>query len=206
LHSHPEVNVLVSDDGLQHYALQRDIEIVLFDSRGIGNGWPLPAGPLRESTCRRRDFTVVNAPVAVDGMPPEAIRMQLAGTVAYRLGDQSRTIALAALSRPLPEGAGTPHIVAAAGIGNPSRFFTMLRDAGLMIEEMPLPDHYDFSGNPFTSIKADIILITEKDAVKCRRIDTLKNDARLWVVPVTAQLDGVLLEQLLEKLRGFSTA
>lgn len=194
---HPEVDILISDDGLQHYALQRDVEIVLFDGRGAGNGWLLPAGPLREAASRRRDFTVVNAPeitdalrAAVKGQP---FRMQLAGTLAEPLRGGAG-VALASL-------AGR-RIVAAAGIGNPGRFFAMLRGAGLAIGELALADHHDFLDRPFDGVDADIILITEKDAVKCRQLEHLKDDPRLWVVPVTAQLDGALAEQIVEKCRG----
>jgi len=189
------VNVIISDDGLQHYALARTVEIVLFDARGAGNGWMLPAGPLREPLSRRRDFTVVNAREFPPGMPAGAMRMQLTGQVAQRLGDRSQSLPLSAFAPPAA-------IVAAAGIGNPARFFAMLREAGLRFNEMPLPDHYDYRINPFVNLPADIILITEKDAVKCGQIDILKNDPRLWVVPVSAQIDGALAEQILDKLRG----
>lgn len=194
LAAHPEVNLIVSDDGLQHYALQRDVEIVLCDERGNGNGWLLPAGPLREPALRARDFTVVNGHRRPPGIDPQAVHMQLAGDTAESLADRAQTL-------PLSELRGR-RIVAAAGIGNPSRFFTMLRNAGLRVEELPLPDHYDFADNPFSGLQADVILITEKDAVKCTQIDTLKNDPRLWVVPVTARIDRALAERIVEKCRG----
>ncbi|MDB5765632.1 MAG: lpxK, partial [Collimonas fungivorans] len=73
-------------------------------------------------------------------------------------------------------------------------------------EALALPDHHDFSDNPFAALQAEIILITEKDAVKCRQIETIRNDPRIWVVPVTAQIDAALSQQILEKLRGHSTA
>jgi tetraacyldisaccharide 4'-kinase len=202
LAAHPEVDVLISDDGLQHYALRRDLEIVLFDGRGAGNGWLLPAGPLREPVSRRRDFTVVNAPelgpelaASVGGSP---FRMQLAGQFAEPMMRRDERL-------PLADLAGR-RIVAAAGIGNPGRFFAMLRAAGLAFAELALPDHHDFLDRPFAHIDADIILITEKDAVKCGQIENLKNDPRLWVVPVTARLDAALAEQIVEKCRGCSTA
>jgi len=205
LAAHPEVNLIISDDGLQHYALQRDVEIVLFDARGTGNGWMLPAGPLREPITRRGDFTVVNAMQIPSDCANDAIRMQLIGDVAERLSDRSQRMALTSVMG----FAGTNktlRIIAAAGIGNPSRFFTMLRDAGVIFEEMPLPDHYDFSVNPFVDVSADIILITEKDAVKCRQLERFVNDPRVWVVPVTARIDGMLAEQIVEKLRERPTA
>ncbi|PUA16892.1 tetraacyldisaccharide 4'-kinase [Glaciimonas sp. PCH181] len=227
LQTHPEVDVILSDDGLQHYPLQRDIEIVLCDSRGNGNGWLLPAGPLREPATRRRDFTVVNlGPTAVlpASLPPDAMRMNLLGEIAERLGDRTETRDLlsfmhfptasedklaqpTALTRAAaPSVRLAPRLLAAAGIGNPQRFFTMLSGLGLVFESLALPDHYDFSANPFAALDAEIILITEKDAVKCSQIETLKNDPRVWVVPVTAQIDGALAHQIVEKLRGHPTA
>jgi len=201
LAAHPEVDVLITDDGLQHYALQRDIELVLFDGRGVGNGWTLPAGPLREPPSRRRDFTVVNAPVldaalvqAVGGAP---FQMQLIGQYAEQLATGER-VALATLAG--------KRLVAAAGIGNPGRFFALLHAAGLAFSALPLPDHHDFRDDPFAALETDCILITEKDAVKCGQIENLKNDPRLWVVPVTAQIDPALAEQIVEKCRGCSPA
>jgi tetraacyldisaccharide 4'-kinase len=205
LATHPEVDVIISDDGLQHYALGRAIEIVLFDARGGGNGWLLPAGPLREPLSRRRDFTVVNARQPVPGMPVDAIRMELAGATVERLTDRSQQAPLSALSAAAHDR-NPPRIIAAAGIGNPARFFSMLETAGLRFETMPLPDHYSFAHNPFAGLSADIILITEKDAVKCAGNDALKNDPRLWVLPVSAQIDGALADKIVEKLRGYPTA
>lgn len=200
LAEYPEVNVIVSDDGLQHYALRRDVEIVLCDERGNGNGWMLPAGPLREPPSRRRDFTVVNGERVPHGIPAPSVYMQLQGEVAQRLSDPAKSVPLRELA------ASARRITAAAGIGNPARFFSMLRHAGLSIDELPLPDHYDFAGNPFADIDADIILITEKDAVKCTQLDTINNDPRIWVVPVTARIDGALAERIVEKFRGRPTA
>lgn len=206
LNTHPEVNLILSDDGLQHYALGRDVEIVLCDARGNGNGWLLPAGPLREPASRRRDFTVINGQQIPAGIPPDAVQMQLMGDMAERLSDRSQAVPLTSLIASRSAGNHPLRIVAAAGIGNPSRFFAMLRGAGLVFEEMPLPDHYDFSRNPFAATQVDVILITEKDAVKCAQIDALKNDPRIWVVPVTARIDKALAEQIVEKCRGSSTA
>ncbi|TCS38615.1 lipid-A-disaccharide kinase [Paucimonas lemoignei] len=212
LAAHPEVDLIITDDGLQHYALQRDIEIVLCDDRGNGNGWLLPAGPLREPARRRRDFTVVNTSGALPNVPQPAFRMRLDGTFAERLSNSGEKQALTAWWQANTPGfSSAPEtkslkLAAAAGIGNPGRFFAMLRASGLEFEELPLPDHFDFASNPFEGISADVILITEKDAVKCRQLDALKHDPRLWVVPVTARIEGALLDQLLEKLRGRSPA
>jgi tetraacyldisaccharide 4'-kinase len=201
LAAHPEVNVVLLDDGLQHYALARDLEIMLFDSRGAGNGWMLPAGPLREPLSRRRDVTVVNGAPGAPGIPHNAIRMELRGRWAVQLSRPEVRARLAELAARQP----SQRLVAAAGIGNPERFFTMLEAAGLRFSRMPLPDHYAFLDNPFADIAADVILITEKDAVKCRHSDILRNDARLWFVPVEAVIDAALADYIVEKLRGFPT-
>jgi tetraacyldisaccharide 4'-kinase len=200
LAAHPEVNVIVTDDGLQHYALARDVEVVLFDGRGVGNGWTLPAGPLREPPARRRDVTVVNAAqitpelaASVGGAP---YQMTLAGDVAERLADRRERVPLMQLAQ------RGKRIVAAAGIGNPGRFFRMLADAGLAFTELALPDHHDFLDRPFAHLDADLILLTEKDAVKCAHIEELRNDPRLWVVPVSARIDAALAAHIVEKCRG----
>ena len=197
LNAHPEVNVIISDDGLQHYALGRDIEILLFDERGIGNGWLLPAGPLREPVTRRFDFRVLNG---LESVGENSFSMQLVGQRAEQLINRAQTKAL----KDFPENLS---IAAAAGIGNPERFFTMLKQLGVNAQEhIALPDHFDYTSNPFESVKVDIILITEKDAVKCSRRNGLAEDSRLWVVPVEAAIAGPFTEHLVEKLRGYPTA
>ena len=102
-----------------------------------------------------------------------------------------------------------PHdkrIVAAAGIGDPQRFFNMLSSHDVALADtIALPDHFDYQINPFQNVSADIILITEKDAVKCARIPQLANDLRLKVVPVAAMIAGPLLDHIVERLRGPST-
>ena len=197
LKAYPEVNVIISDDGLQHYALGRDIEILLFDERGIGNGWLLPAGPLREPASRRFDFRVLNGLASVG---ENSFSMQLVGHYAEQLINRAQTKALKDLPRNVS-------IAAAAGIGHPERFFTMLKQLGVNVKEhIALPDHFDYVSNPFESLQADIILITEKDAVKCSRRNGLADDPRLWVVPVEAAIAGPFSEHLVEKLRGYPTA
>ncbi len=198
LAAHPEVNVLIADDGLQHYALGRDIEILLCDERGNGNGWLLPAGPLREPASRRVDFRVVHG-----GTVPAAattFAMRLLGTQAYPLRDRAGAV-------PLTDLPSNARIAAAAGIGNPERFFLMLKQLGVSLSRtLPLPDHFAFSANPFANLDADLILITEKDAVKCFHTEAIASDPRVWVVPVQAAIDGPLSKHLVEKLRGYPTA
>ena len=200
LAAHPEVDVIISDDGLQHYALARDIEIVLSDTRGAGNGWLLPAGPLREPASRRRDFSVLNVGSSSGAAPAGVHAMQLQADEAVQLAPPCARRALATM------GEGGSRLAAVAGIGNPGRFFATLQGAGLVFSAHPLPDHYDFAGNPFAGLAADVILITEKDAVKCRAIEAIRNDPRIWVVPVTARIDGALAEHIVEKLRERPTA
>ena len=200
LAAHPEVNVIIADDGLQHLSLARQVEIILYDDRAVGNGWILPAGPLREPVRSSKkypnDVTIVNLPANQtinQALPANAHRMQLMACVAINLQNASMQQNLSDFSPRLS-------IVAAAGIGNPLRFFSMLRQFGLQFTSLSLPDHYDFASNPFAQIDADVILITEKDAVKCRQIQALAEDKRLWFVPVEAQLAEGVFDAILKKL------
>jgi tetraacyldisaccharide 4'-kinase len=193
--AHKNVDVIVADDGLQHYRLARDAELVVFDQRLGGNGFLLPAGPLREPLTRRRDATLVNNPYDRALPPwPNTFALRLAPGDAWHLDNPS-------LRRPLSQFRGE-RILAAAGIGVPERFFATLRAAGLAPATRPLPDHYAFRSNPFADTDADAILITEKDAVKLGAW----RDARIWVVPVEAALDPRLIALVVEKLRGRSPA
>lgn len=173
---HPEVDVIVADDGLQHLRLHRDVQIVVFDERGTGNGWLLPAGPLREPVPRRvpaNTLVVYNAPAASTRWPGHVARRGLGGAVelaAWWRGDPAGPEGLAAL-------AGRP-VVAAAGVARPGRFFDMLRQAGLDVRELPLPDHHDFATLPWPADTPDVVL-TEKDAVKLRP-ETV-GATRVWV-------------------------
>lgn len=194
--AHPEVDVVISDDGLQHYRLERDCELVVFDHRLGGNGWLLPAGPLREPLSRPRDATLVNDPYGAALPPwPDTFALKLAPGDAWHLDDPAQR-------RPLAQFAGL-RVLAAAGIGAPERFFATLRAAGLAPATLALPDHYAYADNPFADVEADAILITEKDAVK---LGSSWRDARIWVVPVEAALAPRLIALVVEKLRGRSSA
>ena len=194
--AHREVDVIVSDDGLQHYRLARDAELVVFDHRLGGNGFLLPAGPLREPLSRRRDATLINDPVRAHAAAvAEHVR---AATRARRRVASGQSRVCAVRSR---NSAGE-RVLAAAGIGAPERFFATLRAAGLTPATRALPDHYAFERNPFADVDADAILITEKDAVKLGSW----HDARIWVVPVEAALDHRLIALVVEKVRGRSPA
>ncbi|KAF1010166.1 MAG: tetraacyldisaccharide 4'-kinase [Burkholderia sp.] len=194
--AHPERNVVVSDDGLQHYRMARHVELVVFDHRLGGNGFLLPAGPLREPLSRRRDATLINNPYSHALPPwPNTYLLQLASGDAWHLDEPAQR-------RPLAQFSGE-RVLAGAGIGVPERFFSTLRAAGLAPATRALPDHYAYSDNPFAHDDVDVILITEKDAVK---LNVSWHDARLWVVPVEASLDPRLITLVVEKLRGYSPA
>jgi len=193
LQAHPNVNIIISDDGLQHYALGRNIEIQLSDSRGNGNGWLLPAGPLREPATRQSDFYVVNTSEESAG---DAYTMQLVPVDAERLLDRTQR-------KSLRDFSFVQSVAAVAGIGHPERFFTTLRSHGISLTTtQALPDHFDYATNPFADIEASAILITEKDAVKCMQHNAIANDVRIWVVPVQAHVDASLAKHILEKLHG----
>ena len=138
LAAHPDVDVIISDDGLQHYALRRDIEIILCDNRGNGNGLMLPAGPLREPADRRRDFTIINSPTTFHPAK-NTYAMHLVGERAEHIADRSQSIALNALGSFAPETSpGKLKIAAAAGIGNPQRFFFFIAICRSAIFRNPL--------------------------------------------------------------------
>ncbi len=189
LRANPSVDVLIADDGLQHYALDRDIELVVFDSRGIGNGQLLPAGPLREGLSRLRD-PKLRALVWQGGVPslPEDVAahlpsfsMTLQPGEVVDINDVSQVCALASFAG--------QSVRAIAGIGHPERFFQMLERYGIRVEGKAFADHHRYTAKDIPVGKAPV-LMTEKDAVKCRVFSTGHDN--WFVVPVTAQLDPAL--------------
>ncbi|MEY4718334.1 MAG: hypothetical protein RL563_952 [Pseudomonadota bacterium] len=186
-------NVIISDDGLQHYALARDIEIVVVDGqRRFGNGYCLPTGPLREPLDRLRqvDFVVVNG--GSDVIEGE-ITMQCSGDYLVNLlnGEKKR----------LQDFANQP-CRALAGIGNPKRFFSQLANAGLNCESFAFPDHHSFTADDLKFSDNKPLLMTEKDAVKCAAFA----QAHHWYLPIDAELPdhfgASLLTLLNEKTHG----
>lgn len=203
---HPRVDVIVTDDGLQHRRLARDVEIAVIHYRGLGNGWLLPAGPLRDPPERLQDVSAVVfhgdiLPVRIYS-PHFFMRTQL-GTV-YALKDPSRTVELPELAREQRDKG--VRLLAAAGIGMPDRFFAMLRAHGLQFDELPLPDHYDYAANPFANRRFDCALITEKDAVKCRGNPALVADGRICVVPLQATVHAALIDLIEQRIRAAAHA
>jgi tetraacyldisaccharide 4'-kinase len=197
--AHPDCNVIVADDGLQHYRLHRDVEIAVVDAaRGLGNGWWLPAGPLREARSRLDEVDAIVALVTA-GAPapwvvPNAYVMTLAGDVFHRVDGSALTQPASAFT-----AAG---VHAIAGIGNPERFFAYLGSLGIRAAAHPFPDHHRFVPSDLALPGARAILMTEKDAVKC----SVFADPRCWYLPVRAHVDPALVERVEESLRGSEAA
>ncbi|QIK39117.1 tetraacyldisaccharide 4'-kinase [Caldichromatium japonicum] len=180
-------DVLVSDDGLQHYRLGRDLEIALIDGkRGLGNGRCLPAGPLREPPERLKDIDWV---IYKGGTGPDC-RMRLEAGELINLLDPIRRSDLSALRG--------RRVRAVAGIGNPEAFFAQLTAAGMIIESWPYPDHYPFSAADGRRWQGLPVIMTEKDAVKCRPFA----HPDWWALPVNAVLDPDCEQGLLAQLRA----
>ncbi len=189
LAAYPECDVIVCDDGLQHYRLARDVEIVVIDRRGFMNGWPLPAGPLREPVSR---LSIVDAVVA-NGWPGDApFRMRLSGDRFVRLDGGASCTAAALRGQRL-------HAV--AGIGEPQRFFDHLAALGLAFEPHAFPDHHAYREEDL-DFHGDAILTTEKDAVKFAGLADSPGRPMVWVLPVDAEVTPDLAQFILERLDG----
>jgi tetraacyldisaccharide 4'-kinase len=197
LAAHPEIDLILCDDGLQHARLARDIELVVFDGRGLGNGWRLPVGPLREPVQR---IVTVDAIICHNfsgqQMPPSVpqFAMSLRAKNFYRLDDPQQTCTAEVLVG--------KKLHAVAGIGDPKRFFRTLESLGLSFTAHPFPDHHTYSAADLAFANDGILLMTEKDAVKCAGL-TL---GETWVLPVEAELSPALIDLILEKLRGRQAA
>lgn len=189
-----EVDILVADDGLQHYRLARDLELCVVDgARGLGNAALLPAGPLREPPQRLRevDWVVVNGDGWADDALP-LLRMQLALSQAWSLDGAGACAVTAFAGR---------RVHAVAGIGHPQRFFEALRSQGIEVIEHAFPDHHAYAEADLVFGDKLPILMTEKDAVKCQGFAL--HDA--WQLPVTAQLsdaDAARMKQSVDQLRA----
>jgi tetraacyldisaccharide 4'-kinase len=182
-----DCDVILSDDGLQHYALNRTIEIAVIDGeRRFGNGYCLPAGPLREPIERLQsvDLVIVNGQEAEENQ----FTMQLVGNTLINLvtGEQ----------KSLDKFKGV-ECHAFAGIGNPERFFEALASAGLIFKSQSFPDHYQFQNHDIQYSDNKPVLMTEKDAVKCSAFAGIKH----WYLPVKAVPETGFTEQLLNLLK-----
>ena len=168
-------DLILSDDGLQHYAMDRALEIAVIDGdKRLGNGWLLPAGPLREHPQRLKEVDII---VANGKAKTNEVLMLLEPTNIYALNDRTHI-------ETLSNFIGQP-VNAIAGIGNPDRFFKMLEKLGIEVRiKKALPDHHEYLGDEFSFSNDFPILTTEKDAVKCSSVKSEK----VWVVPVEAVL------------------
>lgn len=181
------VDVIVADDGLQHYALGRDVEVCVIDGvRRLGNARLLPAGPLREAPARLRevDFVVCNGGAAQSG----EVAMQLVATAAVSLASPMQR-------KPLSDFRGQ-RVHAIAGIGHPQRFFATLQDAGLDVIAHAFADHHAYTADELAFGDGLPVLMTEKDVVKCRAFA----QPDWWGVPVTAELPSGFIDAVVARL------
>jgi tetraacyldisaccharide 4'-kinase len=187
LQANPPCDLVLCDDGLQHYRLQRDAEIAVIDGeRRFGNGWLLPAGPLREPVAR---LGTVDAVVVNGGVTNESeYAMKLEGAVFYNLRNPNHTVTTSHF-REL-------HNHAVAGIGNPQRFFRHLESLGIHFTPHPFPDHHPYRAEELAFSDCDAIVLTEKDAVKCAAFA----DERYWALRVDARIDPALTAHILRKI------
>jgi tetraacyldisaccharide 4'-kinase len=204
LAANADCDLLIADDGLQHRRLGRDMEIVVVNGSGVGNGWLLPAGPLRDPPERLEH---VDAVVLHGIVPPVRIhspffRMQTSVEDAVSMSAPPRQVSLDELAREQREH--NLRVLALCAIGNPERFFSMLRAHGLQCETIALPDHDTIDASLIPQGRYDRILMTEKDAVKCHGDAQLGHDGRIFVVPLHSQLDVGLIDFLAARLRGRS--
>lgn len=183
--AHPDCDVIVMDDGLQHYALRRDIEIAVVDARAFGNGFMLPAGPLREPRTR---LWTVDAVVAHGTDRVKGYAMRLEGDELHRATD--------ARERRKAQSFAGERVHAVAGIGDPDRFFRHLAQLGVQAVPHPFPDHHAFAAADLEFGDAAPVLMTEKDAVKCKRFAKPAH----WVLPVRAVPDPAFDAWLLRRL------
>ncbi len=197
LAAHPECDVILCDDGLQHYRLQRDVEIVVVDAaRQFGNQFLLPAGPLREPLARLKSVAATVYNGGIQATSEKQFSMQLQGELFYNLLTPSKT--------------ATAHELhglrchAIAGIGNPQRYFAALKNLGLSCTNHAFADHHAYRAEELNFTDCDALLLTEKDAVKCAPFA----DARYWVLRVEAQIPPALIELILRKMQdhGCKTA
>jgi tetraacyldisaccharide 4'-kinase len=201
LAAHPDRNVILADDGLQHYALRRDFEIAVIDqARGFGNGTMLPAGPLREPRSRLEGVDAVvrlasgDSSLAVRADPGRETAM------THEPLPWRNLVRPDAVADPDAWRAGVIHAI--AGIGNPARFFDLVRRLGLDPICHPFPDHHRYVPADLEFPEAVAILMTEKDAVKCAAFA----DARCWCLPIRARIDPALIARLERTLRGRQAA
>ncbi|MES2546151.1 MAG: tetraacyldisaccharide 4'-kinase [Pseudomonadota bacterium] len=196
LKAHPSCNVIISDDGLQHYRLKRDMEIAVIDAETyLKNARLLPAGSLREPMRRLRTVDAIikngheNSEVEHRACIVNAHQMQLIGDQFYNLFDPDTKASAVYFKRNI--------IKAMAGIGNPARFYEHLRQLGLNFSSSSFDDHHAFTAADLAQLECDVLMMTEKDAVKCKPFA----QSHHWVLPIQAKIEGNLMHQVLKKLQ-----
>jgi tetraacyldisaccharide 4'-kinase len=207
LNDFPDVNLILSDDGLQHYRLQRDMEVVIVDGeRGLGNHLCLPAGPLREPKTRLAsvDWVLFNqAHAATDQhSTDDQLATFILAPSAWRHVNTQQVYPL----HPLPwlgeqdqhKTLLHPHNIAIAGIGNPQRFFNTLEQLGIDSENHAYDDHYDYTLDDFSQWQDQIVLMTEKDAVKCQSFDY----NNLWSLMVDLSLPEAFVQSIVDLVKN----
>lgn len=195
LKEHPDTQLILSDDGLQHYRLGREKEIVVIDAeRGLGNHFCLPAGPLREPASRLSsvDWILLNGNSTRP--PAESLLPIKLRPIGWRHITSNTLCDL----HPLPWQGSQQPVVAIAGIGNPQRFFNSLVSLGIEADTLALEDHYVFSKADFAELEHSIVLMTDKDAVKCQ---TLAH-AHCWSLVVEMDLPELLVEGVVQLVQA----
>ncbi|GAB6070501.1 tetraacyldisaccharide 4'-kinase [Thiomicrorhabdus hydrogeniphila] len=217
LASKTQCDVIISDDGLQHYAMARDIEIVLIDAqRRFGNGFCMPSGPLREPLDRiqKVDFTVWNGLDLHDAIPTLSLvqknpsRMQLKPHTFRLVGEPNTELSVHDFLKKY----SNLNVYAIAGIGNPQRFFTTLTSMGLKVDSTAFKDHFSYQkediqnivnaslNKPNNAIEQKPLIMTEKDAVKCTQF--AKTQKHWWYLQVQSECDGAMVEAVVDKVRN----
>jgi tetraacyldisaccharide 4'-kinase len=200
LNAHPECDIILADDGLQHYALRRDFEIAVIDAaRGFGNAQLLPAGPLREASGRLDGIDALVRLIGADA-PPAPRGDGRETTMSYEVLPWRSVARPDARANPAAWRSGIVHAV--AGIGDPARFFDLLRALGFDPLCHAFPDHYRYTRADLVFPDAAAVLMTEKDAVKC----TAFADSRWWYLPIRARIDPDLVARVERTIRGRQAA
>jgi len=191
LAAHPEVDCLLCDDGLQHYQLQRDLEIAVFDARGLGNGRIMPVGPLREPISRLAEVDIVisHGSPHLPKLTKPCFAMHLEPGDCYRLDNPAERRPAIAFRRQA--------LHAVAGIGNPQRFFATLDALGLTYTPHPFPDHHPYTEEDLAFAPGESILMSEKDGVKCSRLHI----PNTWALPVTARIAPELVTLVVARIK-----
>lgn len=195
LAKHPDTDIILSDDGLQHLRLGRDAQVIVFDERGAGNGWLLPSGPLREPMPRElapRTVILYNAPAASTRLRGHVATRRLSGLTSL-----TDWWSGAAPSPSLFSSLQATPVLAVAGLARPQRFFDMLTARGLTIYELALPDHHDFATLPWPRGTKHVI-VTEKDAVKLR--PDRVGETQVWVTTLDFELSAAFTAELMQYL------